>query len=553
MKHTLFNRCLFAGLLTAMFIPVVSKGQEIREIDLTDIVQKYPIIATGEQWPDHWVARGIVGPDHPSVKSNPQLANIPEYADFVAGTENLPRPAPGAEGGGFWPVLQRLRDPDTDQMTDRLGCLFRTGAIHLGPGGNLSVAFSDDRGQTWSEPTTVINYDPNLVQDYRNGSFGQAPNGDLLVMDWVSESWDNDLNQTGGSDFICCQLSRSTDMGQTWSAPLQLDFKQRLGFGVGPYGPIQRINETTLVVNLREGATDKSYLAWSYDNGYTWPEITTVSTDRKTETSFLPLEGQEWVGYTRQGSGGAWITRSHDGGKTWPDWEEVDPYRRRVPGSIVKLPDNKVAVIHGYRQFPFGARAFLSHDGGQTFDASISYVLNDAFWNEDCGYASAVTYEDGTVVAAAYTTKEREHPEWGTCAVAMVFNSQQFDIPDLGESIPLSNLFDDDTDTDLATAMATDTFGASAEATDLGVYQVANGDNDGVKTIAPGIDFDFTNLGGGTVGKGIANNTIQANDVTPLRITGHGPNNGGSALPGGMKVEDGIGSASGWSDHVRPG
>ena len=111
------------------------------------------------------------------------------------------------------------------------------------------------------------------------------------------------------------------------------------------------------------------------------------------------------------------------------------------------------------------------------------------------------------------------------------------------ESIPLGNLFDDGPGTDLATAVITDTYGANADDTDLGVHQVAAGDNNGVKTIAPGIDFDFTNLGGGTAGKGIGNDTIQANDTTPLRITGLGPNNGGSSLPG-VKVEDGIGSAA---------
>ena len=115
---------------------------------------------------------------------------------------------------------------------------------------------------------------------------------------------------------------------------------------------------------------------------------------------------------------------------------------------------------------------------------------------------------------------------------------------DVTGSIKLGNLFDDAAGTDLATALITDGFGANAEDTDLGVYQVAAGDNDGVKTIAPGIDFDFTNLGGSTAGKGIGNDTIQANDTTPLRITGQGPNNGGDSMPYGSKVEDGIGSAA---------
>ena len=399
---------------------------KIPEIDVTEDVQKYPIVATGVQWPDHWVARGIVGRKHPSVWQNPELASIPEYADFVAGTENPPRPKPGSAGGGFWPLLIRLKDRASGKMTDRLACLFRTGAIHLGPGGNIALAFSEDRGETWTAPMVVVPYDKELQLDYRHGSLGQAHNGDLLVMDWVSKRWDWDLNETGGSDFIESRLWRSADMGKTWSGPQHMDFDKKLGFGVGPYGPIQRVGDKTLVVNVREGKTDQSFLAWSFDDGRTWPKVTTISTKRRTETWVLPLTRGEWIGYTRAGAGDAWICHSHDGGLTFPDWRQIKPYRRRVPGCIVKLPNDRVAVIHTYRQHPFGIRAFLSRDGGKTFDTGRSYVLCDSFWMEDCGYPSAVVYEDGTVVVATYTMKDREHPEWGTCAVLLKFDQEVF-------------------------------------------------------------------------------------------------------------------------------
>jgi hypothetical protein len=89
-------------------------------------------------------------------------------------------------------------------------------------------------------------------------------------------------------------------------------------------------------------------------------------------------------------------------------------------------------VIHTWRQYPFGIRAFVSHDGGKTFETNLSYVLCDSFWMEDTGYPSAVVFDDGTVVVAAYASKDREHPEWGTCAMCLVFDGamlQQRDGP----------------------------------------------------------------------------------------------------------------------------
>ncbi len=63
-----------------------------------------------------------------------------------------------------------------------------------------------------------------------------------------------------------------------------------------------------------------------------------------------------------------------------------------------------------------------------------------------------------------------------------------------GEPIRLGNLFDDHPHVPLADAMRTDTFGAGADATDLGVDRVIAG-GDAVQEIAPHISFDFTNVG----------------------------------------------------------
>ncbi len=105
--------------------------------------------------------------------------------------------------------------------------------------------------------------------------------------------------------------------------------------------------------------------------------------------------------------------------------------------------------------------------------------------------------------------------------------------------IPLSNLFDDPKGTSLVEAITSDMFSADAEPTDLGVWLLVTGDNKGVKSIAPGISFDFTNLGGAVskAGKLPGNDASEAGSaipeaakLMPVRITGLGPHNGGPPL-----------------------
>ena len=83
-------------------------------------------------------------------------------------------------------------------------------------------------------------------------------------------------------------------------------------------------------------------------------------------------------------------------------------------------------MIMGCRAFPFGIRAILSRDGGGSFELETQYVLCDSFFHVDCGYPSSVVHDDGTIVTAAYCTYDWNHPEWGTCAIAFVYDRSLF-------------------------------------------------------------------------------------------------------------------------------
>ncbi|MBN2293202.1 MAG: hypothetical protein JXM70_12300 [Pirellulales bacterium] len=105
--------------------------------------------------------------------------------------------------------------------------------------------------------------------------------------------------------------------------------------------------------------------------------------------------------------------------------------------------------------------------------------------------------------------------------------------------IPLGNLFDDPKGTPLTEGILSDMFSADAEQSDLGIKLLVTGDNSGTQTIAPGISFDFTAVGGAKskVGKIPGNDAAEAGTaipeagrLMPLRITGRGYHNGGPPI-----------------------
>lgn len=104
-----------------------------------------------------------------------------------------------------------------------------------------------------------------------------------------------------------------------------------------------------------------------------------------------------------------------------------------------------------------------------------------------------------------------------------------------GGSVALGNLFDDPKGTSLDVAIASDTYQAEGEPSDLGVYTVIDGSLNVGQTIAPGVNFDLSSIGGGSASAGSpSNDTYRSNSNVAIRTTGS------SSVPS-TKVEDGIG------------
>jgi hypothetical protein len=93
--------------------------------------------------------------------------------------------------------------------------------------------------------------------------------------------------------------------------------------------------------------------------------------------------------------------RSTDDGKNWSFVNKPAPDTGRGnPPSMIKLKDGRLAITYGYRAEPFGIRARLSSDSGETWGEEIILRKDAGVW--DLGYPRTMQRPDGKIVTVYY-------------------------------------------------------------------------------------------------------------------------------------------------------
>ena len=401
-------------------------------------IEASPVVATGRRWPCAHELIYEADWRNQLISEHPELAEDARRHDLLL-EPTPPMPEPGAPGGGLFPVLVQLDGGGLVAVT-------RTGAPHVGSGGELSLSASSDGGRTWSAPAVAARGDVEDDLDCRDPALGVAGNGDLVLAYGLDSRFDAagrpSKRPVPGWGML---VTRSADRGHSWSAPRELPQPSSgPALLLHPYGQMRRVHDSGLVLNARGWYTPEAYarrpdlpgrmtyLYRSDDDGGGWHDPQLIQAGM-TETAFLPLDEDNWLAYARDPQGPSQIARSADGGQTWHGWAPAlsgpeGTSRFRHPGSIARLPNGNVLITYGHRQPPFGVRAIISRDGGSTFDTGREYVITDSYLHEDCGYPSTVCLADGTVVTLAYTVLDLDHPDWGTCCIAYRYPQELFDL-----------------------------------------------------------------------------------------------------------------------------
>ena len=185
----------------------------------------------------------------------------------------------------------------------------------------LSAIFSSDEGESWSEPTVLLEKDA-LAENYMSPSLLRLPDGDLGMLFLRKEKKETGID-FDGEKFVCMPaFCRSSDEGKSWS-----DYTictDRDGYYCGINDGILLQRSGRILMPMSSEPEDEIYIAASDDMGRSWYNL--------CEPIALPysdfLRGLEEPGLYEHENGELWLycrtflgyqyqCRSKDNGKTW--------------------------------------------------------------------------------------------------------------------------------------------------------------------------------------------------------------------------------------------
>ena len=273
----------------------------------------------------------------------------------------------------------------------------RIGQAKASRDGRCRIFRSKDHGKTWAETTPLIvsdgedprsSYFTAILRRTRDGSVWAT----AIRMKMVDPEEPGYLPENGGwlsaESFVC----RSTDRGQTWSAPHILKPKdppggfQNVATGVIELdtGELMILFEPALNESLQKLRHEVVAL-YSRDQGRTWGDQTLVARDPKDELVYFDPR------LTRLADGRlvcVFWTHEKQTDKTlnttvaWSEdghrWSKPAPTALwGFPTLPLTLSDGRLFAVYNYRRNPQGVRCTVSEDGGRTWRMDREHFLWD--------------------------------------------------------------------------------------------------------------------------------------------------------------------------------
>jgi sialidase-1 len=299
---------------------------------------------------------------------------------------------------------------------------------HVCPFGRVDMMRSDDDGQTWTWPRTLLD---GAIDD-RDAGVLETAQGSLLVTTFTSlayETYELDkaiANESSKTDAwpkeklrrwlaVHHRLSseqrqaelgqwmiRSTDGGNTWS-------RRYSSIVNSPHGPTQLSDGRLLYAGVTLWDKERKVgVCQSKDDGQSWQwlaEIPTRPGDQSENYHELhaveAADGQLIVQIRNHNSNSNRETlqcESTDGGQSWSVPRSIGVWG--LPSFLLRLRDGRLLMSYGHRRKPFGNMARISADQGASWGEPLA-ISEDGIGG-DLGYPSTVELGDGSLLTVWY-------------------------------------------------------------------------------------------------------------------------------------------------------
>jgi hypothetical protein len=288
------------------------------------------------------------------------------------------------------------------------------------------ITRSYDQGKTWTDPQVVPNYDFYGMDD---PGITQLSNGDLLVNAFRYHIVPKELARKNSQygDHVFSQpftwahapdgtfVFRSFDEGYTWAEITQINISP---FHSGcTLRPIVELSNGTLLLPCYDEWREMmglgpsiSFVVKSKDGGKTWGEPSIIAEDNVIgfyEPALLALPDGKIIAMLRTHAPGDWHIYQCHSYDAGATWSE--PKKTPIwgyPAHLLHLHDGRILCTYGHRKFPYGIRACLSYDNGEKWDIKNEIIIRDDLPNADLGYPTSIQLEDGTIFTVYYGQDE---------------------------------------------------------------------------------------------------------------------------------------------------
>ncbi len=275
----------------------------------------------------------------------------------------------------------------------------------------LRFARSTDGGQTWK-----IEVPSFLDAEGKEQDGTECPGG----LDFTAPDSAVALRMVSSSRGFS-RFYYSKDRARTWQGPYKLPTFDRRGIAARTDYVVDGKHELTAFVTASKenGREGRVFCTRTRDGGKTWELVSWIGPEPQGFSimpSSVRLSPTRILTAIRREEGqqhfiDAWVT--DDNGLSWRFLNRpVESTGGSVgnPPSMIKLRDGRLVIAYGFRSAPYGIRARISEDQGQTWGPEL--MLRDDAGTWDLGYPRTVQRTDGKIVTVYYFNDQKDQERY---------------------------------------------------------------------------------------------------------------------------------------------